>query len=155
MLHTSQTPRHGSGHDVHPPPKDPSPHPPQASSTPPPPTTLTHLDASPPPHTMATTGRTLGRGRVLGSAHLAPTPSQPSSSTSASASAANGLLSPSESTTSLPSQVSSSPALTPQPIPGDLAANVSVGTAVAAASGSSRLVCPICNEEMVRSSLYT
>ena len=44
----------------------------------------------------------------------------------------------------------SSPALTPTQ---DLAANVSLGTAdnAAAAAAASRLVCPICNEEMVRS----
>jgi hypothetical protein len=84
-------------------------------------------------------GRTLGR-RVLGAAKTQtlspePPPNRPQHSRNVS------LLSPSE------SSISSQPSTPPTQ---DLAANVSLGQA-AAASASSRLVCPICNEEMVRS----
>lgn len=83
-------------------------------------------------------GRTQGR-RVLGTQKTQtlkpdPPPNRPHHSRNVS------LLSPSE------SSISSQPSTPPTH---DLAANVSLGQA-AAASASSRLVCPICNEEMVR-----
>jgi hypothetical protein len=98
------------------------------------------------------TGRTLGRGRVLGGVKnvASPAPSTPSTPSEPSHIQNNSsLLSQSESSASLPSETSTSPALTPQPQ--DLAANVSLGTGnnTAAAAAGSRLVCPICNEEMV------
>jgi rabenosyn-5 len=93
------------------------------------------------------TGRTLGRGRVLGSAQtLSPlTNASPRPQHKRNTS----LLSPSESSVSLNSQLSNSPASTIEQH--DLTANVSLGTAnnAAVAAASSRLVCPICNEEMV------
>ena len=60
-----------------------------------------------------------------------------------------GLLSPSESTVSLGSYTSSTPISIENE---DLASRVALdehGTAQAAAAASSRMVCPICNEEMV------
>jgi hypothetical protein len=88
-------------------------------------------------------GRTLGR-RVLGAAKTQtlspdPPPNRPQHSRNVS------LLSPSE------SSISSQPSTPPTQ---DLAANVSLGQAAAAAA-SSRLVCPICNEEMVRPGLLS
>ena len=62
----------------------------------------------------------------------------------------HGLLSPSESEVSLSSRSSSTPLSTDNE---DLVARVAVdatGGAHAAAAASSRMVCPICSEEMVR-----
>jgi rabenosyn-5 len=60
------------------------------------------------------------------------------------------FLSPSESSVSLSSQTSNSPASTAEPRE-DITSKVLLGPSDnAAASASSRLVCPICNEEMVR-----
>jgi rabenosyn-5 len=59
------------------------------------------------------------------------------------------FLSPSESSVSLSSQTSNSPASTAEPRE-DISSKVLLGPSDnAAASASSRLVCPICNEEMV------
>jgi rabenosyn-5 len=59
------------------------------------------------------------------------------------------FLSPSESSVSLSSQTSNSPASTAEPKE-DITSKVLLGPSDnAAASASSRLVCPICNEEMV------
>src|SRR5579871_4934930 len=92
--------------------------------------------------------RTLGRGRVLGNArNLSPTAS-PSPQHQRNTS----LLSPSDSSLSLNSQVSNSIATTATEAQ-DLASKVSIGQsdhAAAAAAASSKLVCPICNEDMVR-----
>ncbi|KAK6428234.1 carboxypeptidase Y-deficient [Oleoguttula sp. CCFEE 5521] len=86
--------------------------------------------------------RSLGGGRVLGSGKgLAPPPPEPLHPP------VTGLLSPSESSVSLNSQASSTPASTDHE---DLASRVALGehgTTVAAAT--SRMVCPICNEEML------
>lgn len=88
--------------------------------------------------------RSLGGGRVLGSGkNLAPlshakAPLRPS-----------GLLSPSESSVSLSSQTSSARISTENE---DITARVALnehGSAQAAAAASSRMVCPICSEEMV------
>ena len=60
-----------------------------------------------------------------------------------------GLLSPSESSVSLSSQTSSTPISTENE---DITARVALdeqGSAQAAAAASSKMVCPICNEEMV------
>jgi rabenosyn-5 len=91
--------------------------------------------------------RSLGGGRVLGSArNLSPAISpQPPAHHRRNAS----FLSPSESSVSLSSQTSNSPASTAEPKE-DITSKVLLGpTDNAAASASSRLVCPICNEEMV------
>ncbi|KAK4972886.1 carboxypeptidase Y-deficient [Elasticomyces elasticus] len=86
--------------------------------------------------------RSLGGGRVLGSGKsLAPPSKQPANNI--------GLLSPSESSVSLNSQASSAPLSVQNE---DLASQVALagpGSAQAAAAASSRMVCPICNEEMV------
>ncbi|KAF2870460.1 hypothetical protein BDV95DRAFT_495449 [Massariosphaeria phaeospora] len=94
-------------------------------------------------------GRSLGGGRVLGngknlSAQLAlPGPGHAHHGRNPS------LLSPSESSLSLSSQTSNSPASSAEPRD-DIGSKVSLGPADnAAASASSRLVCPICNEDMV------
>jgi len=88
--------------------------------------------------------RSLGGGRVLGSGkNLAPpAPSKPLLRPS-------GALSPSNSSISLSSQTSSTPISTENE---DITARVALdehGTAQAAAAASSRMVCPICNDEMV------
>ena len=65
-----------------------------------------------------------------------------------------GLLSPSESSVSLNSQASSAPLSLQNE---DITSQVAVdghGSAQAAAAASSRMVCPICNEEMVREVWY-
>ena len=89
--------------------------------------------------------RSLGGGRVLGSGkNLAPPPSQ-----SKAPVRNTGLLSPSVSSVSLSSQASSTPISTEH---GDITSRVALdehGSAQAAAAASSRMVCPICNEEMV------
>ncbi|KAK4544576.1 hypothetical protein LTR36_004148 [Oleoguttula mirabilis] len=89
--------------------------------------------------------RSLGGGRVLGSgkslAPPLPASKQPLRSP--------GLLSPSESSVSLSSHASSTPISTEGD---DLASRVALdehGAAQAAAAASSRMVCPICNEEMM------
>ena len=88
--------------------------------------------------------RSLGGGRVLGSGkNLAPpVPNKPLLRPS-------GALSPSNSSISLSSQTSSTPKSTENE---DITARVALdehGTAQAAAAASSRMVCPICNDEMV------
>ena len=88
--------------------------------------------------------RSLGGGRVLGSGkNLAPpVPVKPQLRSS-------GALSPSSSSISLSSQTSSTPISTENE---DITARVALdehGTAQAAAAASSRMVCPICNDEMV------
>ncbi|KAK5135660.1 hypothetical protein LTR08_004961 [Meristemomyces frigidus] len=90
--------------------------------------------------------RALGGGRVLGSGkHLAP----PAPTRKQQSIPNPGLLSPSESSVSLSSYTSSTPISTEN---GDLASRVALdehGSAQAAAAASSRMVCPICNEEMM------
>ncbi|KAH7084142.1 FYVE zinc finger-domain-containing protein [Paraphoma chrysanthemicola] len=91
--------------------------------------------------------RSLGGGRVLGSGrNLSPAISpQPQAHHRRNAS----LLSPSESSVSLSSQTSNSPASTAETRE-DITSKVLLGPGEnAAASASSRLVCPICNEDMV------
>ncbi|KAL0264844.1 carboxypeptidase Y-deficient [Diplodia seriata] len=91
-------------------------------------------------------GRSLGGGRTLGSAKALspaadPRPHQHHRNSS--------LLSPSESSVSLASQSSVSPASTIDPESLTARVNLEHSDNVTAASASSRLVCPICNEEMV------
>ncbi|OAL47434.1 FYVE-domain-containing protein [Pyrenochaeta sp. DS3sAY3a] len=91
--------------------------------------------------------RSLGGGRVLGSGkNLSPAVSpQPAAAHRRNAS----LLSPSESSVSLSSQTSNSPASTTETRE-DISSQVLLGPSEnAAARASSRLVCPICNEDMV------
>lgn len=93
--------------------------------------------------------RSLGGGRVLGSGKslAPPAPAPPPKPVSAARSP--GLLSPSESSVSLSSQTSSTPVSTENE---DLTSRIALdehGSAQAAAAASSRMVCPICNEEMV------
>jgi hypothetical protein len=101
--------------------------------------------------------RSLGGGRVLGSgkglAPPAPAPATPTPSQQVpkqvQATRNTGLLSPSESSVSLNSQASSTPISTDHE---DLTSRIALdehGSAQAAAAASSRMVCPICNEEMV------
>ncbi|KAH4806040.1 hypothetical protein HBH61_151520 [Parastagonospora nodorum] len=91
--------------------------------------------------------RSLGGGRVLGggrnlSPAVAPTPPAQHRRNAS-------FLSPSESSVSLSSQTSNSPASTAEPKE-DISSQVLLAPSEnAAASASSRLVCPICNEEMV------
>lgn len=83
----------------------------------------------------------LGSGKNLA-------PPAPASS-KAPARPVSGLLSPSESSVSLGSQTSGTPLSVDNE---DIASRVAVdghGAARAAAEASSRMVCPICNEEMV------
>ncbi|KAL1608537.1 carboxypeptidase Y-deficient [Paraconiothyrium brasiliense] len=94
-----------------------------------------------------TSGRSLGGGRVFGSGrNLSPAVSpRPPAHHHRNAS----LLSPSESSISLSSQTSNSPASTAE-TRDDIGSKVLLpGSDNAAASASSRLVCPICNEEML------
>ncbi|KAK3640628.1 carboxypeptidase Y-deficient [Elasticomyces elasticus] len=89
--------------------------------------------------------RSLGGGRVLGSGKSLAPPAPPSKQPVNNI----GLLSPSESSVSLNSQASSAPLSVQNE---DLASQVALdghGSAQAAAAASSRMVCPICNEEMV------
>jgi rabenosyn-5 len=91
--------------------------------------------------------RSLGGGRVLGSGrNLSPAVSpRPQAQHNRNPS----FLSPSESSMSLSSQTSNSPASTAE-TKEDISSRVLSGPSEnAAASASSRLVCPICNEEMV------
>jgi rabenosyn-5 len=90
-------------------------------------------------------GRKLGGGRILGSGHsLSPAPSPLPKRHSS-------LLSPTASTVSLESSSTSNTSPDNQ----DIKSRVSLGnnddTNITAAAASSRLFCPICNEEMVRS----
>lgn len=92
-------------------------------------------------------GRKLGGGRILGSGKSLAPPAPPAHQRTAS------LLSPSESTLSLDSQISASPLAT-SPLAEniqDLSSRVSLenGGPSAVAAASSKLLCPICNEEMV------
>ncbi|KAF2846678.1 hypothetical protein T440DRAFT_471749 [Plenodomus tracheiphilus IPT5] len=91
--------------------------------------------------------RSLGGGRVLGSGrNLSPAAAQ---QPPAVHHRNPSLLSPSESSLSLSSQTSNSPASIAEPRE-DIGSKVLLGpTDNAAATASSRLVCPICNEEMV------
>lgn len=96
--------------------------------------------------------RSLGGGRVLGSARaLSPAAAAAASPQHAAVHRRNAsLLSPSESSLSLSSQTSNSPASTAESRE-DIASKILAGPARnTAASASSRLVCPICNEDMVR-----
>ncbi|PSK37302.1 Vacuolar segregation protein pep7 [Elsinoe australis] len=90
------------------------------------------------------TRRSLGGGRVLGSGRslAPPAPSKPQHQRT------NSLLSPSESSVSLSSQTSSTPVSTQDE---DIMSKVALGdqSATAAASASSKLMCPICSEEMM------
>ncbi|KAK4889655.1 carboxypeptidase Y-deficient [Elasticomyces elasticus] len=89
--------------------------------------------------------RSLGGGRVLGSGKSLAPPAPPIKQPVTNI----GLLSPSESSVSLNSQASSAPLSVQNE---DLASQVALdghGSAQAAAAASSRMVCPICNEEMV------
>lgn len=91
--------------------------------------------------------RSLGGGRVLGSGKSLEPPLPPSKPVTAVRN--TGLLSPSESSISLSSQTSSTPFSTETE---DITSRVALdehGSAQAAAAASSRMVCPICNEEMV------
>lgn len=105
-------------------------------------------------------GRSLGGGRILGSGRsLSPAVARPAPSSNAAQHKRNSsLLSPAPSESDLSSQVSgTSPASTPDAQ--DLVSRVSLGRedqvapstaqAAVAAAASSRLVCPICNDEMV------
>ncbi|KAF2222773.1 vacuolar segregation protein PEP7 [Elsinoe ampelina] len=88
--------------------------------------------------------RSLGGGRVLGSGRglAPPAPSKPQHQRTGS------LLSPSESSVSLSSQTSSTPVSTQDE---DIMSKVAVGDQgpSALAAASSKLMCPICSEEMV------
>ena len=89
--------------------------------------------------------RALGGGRVLGNGKAIAPPPPPSKTPVTNL----GLLSPSESSVSLSSQASSAPVSANHE---DLTSRVALdehGSAQAAAAASSRMVCPICNEEMV------
>ncbi|KAF2127497.1 vacuolar segregation protein-like protein pep7 [Dothidotthia symphoricarpi CBS 119687] len=109
-----------------------------------------------------TSRRTLGGGRVLGSGRSLSTNITTTTTNSAAPAATTttprlaaqhrrnaSLLSPSESSVSLSSQASNSPASTVETRE-DIGSKVLLGPGEsAAASASSKLVCPICNEEMV------
>lgn len=96
-------------------------------------------------------GRKLGGGRILGSGRGLAPPAPPAHQRRTS-----DLISPSESTLSLSSRGSSGIVTSPLPDHSqDLSAAVSLkngGPVVSAAS--SKLVCPICNEEMVSCPSY-
>ncbi|KAJ0318589.1 hypothetical protein COL5a_010565 [Colletotrichum fioriniae] len=92
-------------------------------------------------------GRKLGGGRILGSGKGLAPPTPP---------AINGHqrtpspFAPSESTLSLNSSSASPPVSSPLPdFAQDLGSNISVGGPSRAATSSSKLVCPICEEEML------
>ena len=100
------------------------------------------------PQTMAS-GRSLGGGRILGSGRSL-SPAVPPAKPSAAQHTRNpSYLSPSGSSISVSSQTSESPA--PSANTEDLLSKVSLDHVDngAQAAASSRLVCPICNEEMV------
>src|ERR1700712_5254119 len=112
-----------------------------------------------------TSGRVLGKGRVLGGSRSPLAPPQPPASPAAGAASAQrsqhkrntSYLSPSsDSSASLTSLVSGSTAQDTAARPHlrsgqDLAANVSLELPdnAATANASSRLICPICSEQMV------
>lgn len=103
-------------------------------------------------------GRKLGGGRVLGSGKglLAP---PTAAAASPSVHRSTSAYAPSDSTLSIgsigdsvASPASESPE-TSSPFPGfgqDLASNISLGGPSSSAAAGNRLVCPICDEEMVR-----
>ena len=88
--------------------------------------------------------RKLGGGRVLGSGKT------PSPSVAISSKGNLSLLSPTTSSISLSSSASTTPLSTEAQ---DLSSRISLdqndGISAAAAAASSRLMCPICNEDMV------
>ena len=95
-------------------------------------------------------GRKLGGGRILGSGKSLAPPAPPAHQRT------NDLISPSESTLSLSSRESAASPLATSPLPDagqDLNSRVSLenGASSAVAAASSKLLCPICNEEMVGS----
>ncbi|KAI5368337.1 putative FYVE zinc finger, Zinc finger, FYVE/PHD-type, Zinc finger, RING/FYVE/PHD-type [Septoria linicola] len=97
--------------------------------------------------------RSLGGGRVLGSGKgLAPPPppsASPAPPKPGQAAQRPPLLSPSDSSVSLSSRASSTPITTDTE---DLTSRIALdsdGVAQAAAAATNRMVCPICNEEMV------
>lgn len=97
---------------------------------------------------MTMSRRTLGGGRVLGSAKSL----SPAVSIASPKSKPNNVLSPSASTVSLSSQASTSQI---SPEFQDLTSRISLGngeTSISAAPAAAGgvLACPICNEEMVR-----
>ena len=89
-------------------------------------------------------GRKIGGGRILGSGKSLAPPAPPRSSS---------LVSPSESTVSLPSSRDSTASpLGTSPLPEsreDLISRVSLENGGGITAASSKLVCPICAEEMV------
>jgi len=92
-------------------------------------------------------GRKLGGGRILGSGRGLAPPAPPAHQRRTS-----DLISPSESTLSLSSRDSSGLATSPLPDASqDLRAAVSLKNGGPVTAASSKLVCPICNEEMVSS----
>lgn len=98
--------------------------------------------------------RSLGGGRVLGTGKsLAPPPPTPAAPNGVPL-RSPGILSPSGSSVSLNSHTSSTAISTENEDIVPRAAVEGHGTAQAAAAASSRMVCPICNEEMVRAVMY-
>jgi hypothetical protein len=95
--------------------------------------------------------RSLGGGRILGSGRNLTPPAPPNQSTKPGHVRTPSNLSYSENSVSLSSHTSSTPVSNEDE---DLASRIALGehasTAQAAAAASSRMVCPICNEEMVR-----
>ncbi|KAF7561796.1 hypothetical protein G7046_g2346 [Stylonectria norvegica] len=89
-------------------------------------------------------GRKLGGGRILGSGKGLAPPTPPNAFGSGSS------LAPSESSLSLDSSSMSPPVTGGLPLGQDIGASISVGAqGKGGASGSTGLVCPICNEEML------
>lgn len=86
-------------------------------------------------------GRKLGGGRILGSGKSLAPPAPPAHHRSSS-----DLISPSESTLSL-SSTGTSPL--PENTSQDLSSRVSLENGRGVTAASSKLVCPICSEEMV------
>lgn len=84
--------------------------------------------------------RKLGGGRVLGNGRSL-SPAYPPRNSS--------LLSPSASTVSVSSSSSTQPSTDPQDISSRISLDQNENNNAAAAAASSRLVCPICNEDMV------
>lgn len=96
-------------------------------------------------------GRKLGGGRILGSGKGLAPPTPPSAPRAASP------FAPSESTVSIASSSLSPPPSSGFPDPGqDIGATISVGAQGKADSADTGgLVCPICNEEMVRANVIS
>lgn len=95
------------------------------------------------------TGRKLGGGRILGSGKSLAPPAPPAHR--------SDVISPEGSTVSLSSRESTISPLATSPLPEvgqDLISRASLenGGPSTVAAASSKLVCPICNEEMVRCS---